>query len=227
MSRPLPTLSSLINRLLPTTQLSRPLPPRAAHPSLTPQISSLQLHPSLEAALHILNADLPSAHFLVRHMQAPPAVEGMLLHAILHRCEGDFANARAWAGDVRDACEGWIPKHRGEKKLGDETVKKVRGGEGVEQSLMDFVYEGGADGFSKLIDDVEKFRNMSIKRKEREEEAIQKRIKKEFDCILEWCVKKFGDHSWLDATSAFVKDSEEIRKISNNMVSGQDGWRRF
>jgi hypothetical protein len=53
-------------------------PPRATSPALTASISALQLHPTLEAALHLLNADLPSAHFLVRHMQGPPAVEGTL-----------------------------------------------------------------------------------------------------------------------------------------------------
>jgi hypothetical protein len=53
-------------------------PPRATFPALTSSISALELHPTLEAALHLLNGDLPSAHFLVRHMQGPPAVEGML-----------------------------------------------------------------------------------------------------------------------------------------------------
>ena len=33
-------------------------------------------------------------------MQAAPAYEGMLLHGILHRVEGDYENARAWYGDV-------------------------------------------------------------------------------------------------------------------------------
>ena len=33
-------------------------------------------------------------------MQAAPAYEGMFLHGILHRIEGDYDNARAWYGDV-------------------------------------------------------------------------------------------------------------------------------
>ena len=33
-------------------------------------------------------------------MQAPPAYEGMFLHGILHRVEGDYDNVRAWYGDV-------------------------------------------------------------------------------------------------------------------------------
>lgn len=82
--------------------LSPPLlpPAKPTDVSLTDAISSLYIHPALEAALHILNCDLPSAHFLVRRMEAPPAYESMFLHGILHRIEGDFDNARAWYGDV-------------------------------------------------------------------------------------------------------------------------------
>ena len=71
-------------------------PPCVLSQSLSGPIAALSLHPTLEAALHILNRDLPSAHFLVRHMQAEPAFEGMFLHGILHRVEGDYDNARAW-----------------------------------------------------------------------------------------------------------------------------------
>jgi len=77
------------------------LPPGKSHdPALTDTIASLYVHPTLEAALHLLNADLPSAHFLCRHMQAAPMYEGMYLHGILHRIEGDYNNARAWYGNV-------------------------------------------------------------------------------------------------------------------------------
>ena len=81
------------------------LPPPSSAPSqsLTHAISSLFLHPSIEAALHLLNDDLVSAHFLVRHMQAAPQYESMMLHGILHRIEGDYDNARAWYRDVKDS----------------------------------------------------------------------------------------------------------------------------
>ena len=85
---------------------SRPLlPPSPSSPSqiLRHTISSLSIHPSLESALHIPNSDLPSAHFLLRHMQAAPQHEAMFLHSILYRIEGDYDNARAWYGDVKDS----------------------------------------------------------------------------------------------------------------------------
>jgi hypothetical protein len=73
-----------------------PPPPSAPLQNLTHAISSLFLHPSIEAALHLLNDDLVSANFLVRLMQAAPQYESMMLHGILHRIEGDHENARAW-----------------------------------------------------------------------------------------------------------------------------------
>ena len=36
-------------------------------------------------------------------MQAAPAFEGMFLHGILHRVEGDYDNARAWYKNVKDS----------------------------------------------------------------------------------------------------------------------------
>lgn len=36
-------------------------------------------------------------------MQSPPAYEGMFLHGILHRVEGDYDNARAWYNNVKDS----------------------------------------------------------------------------------------------------------------------------
>ena len=90
-----PTFSALYTHIL---TLSPPLtlPAKPTSTNLTLQISDLSLHPTLKAALYILNNNLPSAHFLIRHTQAPPAYEGMFLHGILHRIEGDHDNARAW-----------------------------------------------------------------------------------------------------------------------------------
>lgn len=97
-----PDFSTIYNKLLSLPSPVLP-PPRIHNPSLTHQISSLSLHPVLETALHLLNGDLPSAHFLVRHMQAAPAFESMYLHGILHRIEGDYDNARAWYSNVKDS----------------------------------------------------------------------------------------------------------------------------
>nr|POE79707.1 hypothetical protein CFP56_07772 [Quercus suber] len=70
---------------------------------LSGRIAGLALHPTLEAVLHVLNNDLAGAHFLCRHMQDAPAWEGMYLHGLLHRVEGDYRNAEAWFADVADS----------------------------------------------------------------------------------------------------------------------------
>jgi hypothetical protein len=215
------TLDSISTRLIPNTNLVQP-PKKPQDATLTAQIADLHLHPTLEALLHILNHDLPSAHFLVRHMQAPPAVEGMLLHGILHRAEGDFNNARAWIGDVKDACEGFQPKKKAQgQRLDDEVAGKIQGARGVEKSLIEYVYGGEEPG--RLVDDVEAFR----KRKVGEEGEIERRIRREGEMVLEWCRGKFGDGEFRDATRAWVKNSEEISKISGDMVSGGKGYREF
>ncbi|KAL6705363.1 hypothetical protein ACN47E_007012 [Coniothyrium glycines] len=227
-----PTLHSLFTHLLPTTSLASP-PLKPHHPSLTPQIAALHLHPTLEALLHILNHDLPSAHFLVRHMQAAPAVEGMLLHGVLHRAEGDFDNARAWVRDVADACEGFVPKRRAEgERLAGDVFERVQGRDGGD--LVAFVYggNGGGGGLGEevgaLIDDVEVWRGKKAGgEKEEEGKRIEARIRREAERVREWCEAKFGGGEFRDATKAWVKNSEEINKISGDMVSGGKGHREF
>ncbi|MCJ1382701.1 hypothetical protein MMC17_005814 [Xylographa soralifera] len=110
------------------------LPPgKATDPKLTDKISSLYIHPTLEAAFHLLNCDLPSAHFLVRHMQAAPMFEAMYLHGILHRIEGDYDNARAWYGNVADTevfKKNWSGKEKGLEFIGKvEAFNKKREGD--------------------------------------------------------------------------------------------------
>jgi len=158
-------------------------------------------------------------------MQAPPAVEGMLLHGILHRAEGDFNNARAWVGDVRDACEGYTPK---KKDAGDKLEKgvfeKTRGGEGMEKSLVEYVY--GDEDPGTLIDDVEAFRSRKSEA-DGEEKELERRTRKELERVLQWCKSKFGEGEWKEASSAWVKNSEEISEISKEMTSGDRGFREF
>ena len=45
--------------------------------------------------------------------------------------------------------------------------------------------------------------------------------------MLEWCVKKFGDGVWEDARDAWVDNSEEISKMSEDQTLGDSGHRKF
>lgn len=113
-----------------TTRHPYPVLPAASpnphHPSLAHAISSLSLHPTLESVLHLLNNDLPSAHFLCRHMQNAPAWEGMLLHGVLHRIENDYRNAEAWYNNVRDSeCFAYVWGEYGGVEGGKEFTHAV------------------------------------------------------------------------------------------------------
>lgn len=162
-------------------------------------------------------------------MQAPPAVEGMLLHGILHRCEGDFDNARAWIGDVGDAVAGFVPKHRDEgRKLDEGVAREVGrcGAEGSEVGLLGFVYgETGVEAAMELIDDIEFFRKRKGGAGERA--SLEVTVREEMERVLEWCSKKFGTGEWTDASSAWTKNSEEVQRMSDSMVSGGKGFREF
>ncbi|KAK3671050.1 hypothetical protein LTR78_009011 [Recurvomyces mirabilis] len=120
MATSTPTFDTVYTHL--TTRYGFPVLP---HPSahghdkiLAGTISDLSIHPTLEAILHILNADLSSAHFLCRHMQNRPAYEGMYIHGLLHRVEGDYRNAEAWYGDV-SASDAFRSAWPGESGLDD------------------------------------------------------------------------------------------------------------
>jgi hypothetical protein len=220
------SLESLTRKLLPSTRLTHP-PVHSTFPEMTAIISDLHVHPTIETTLHMLNSDLPSAHFLVRHMQAPPAVEGMLLHGILHRAEGDFPNAKAWISDVKDACEGYQPKKKSEdQKLNEDVFSKTKGPEDINKTLVEFVY--GSSDPNDLVNDVESCRKKKpSQRRDGEEEEIEKKSRGELELVLEWCKRKFGEGEWKDASTAWVKNSEEINKISGDMVSGGKGFRDF
>jgi hypothetical protein len=187
------------------------LPPgKALVPSLTAKIAALSLHPTLEVVLHILNQDLPSAHFLVRHMQSAPAFEGMFLHGILHRIEGDYDNARAWYSDVRDS----------------EIYKLVWGSRGIGWK------EWKENGKQKEdLDDGQQFLDAVQQCKENagnpKKEELESKSKEEIERVFKWCADKFGTEKMADASEAWVKPSDDIKKMGEGQVSGEDGRRKF
>ena len=124
--------------------------PTSPHPihstNLRNSLAFLQLHPVLEAILHLLNVDLPAAHFLCRHMEAWPAEESMFAHGILHRIEGDYENARAWYCDVE----------------GSECFRAVWGGRGDALRFIDRV-EKWRKGGQERGDEEECLRERSLR----------------------------------------------------------------
>ncbi|KAI9752666.1 MAG: hypothetical protein M1815_000370 [Lichina confinis] len=266
-----PSYGALLSQLR-TTCPTPLLPPSKAHtPSLTSVIASLALHPTLEAALHMLNHDLVSAHFLVRHMQAPPAYEGMLLHAILHRIEGDYDNARVW---YRDVSRSDVFRHAwGEPRDGDDDEGGNQGGNDDSDEDENVDDDGKKDN-DRDLDKVVTFLSRVQRLKQTgasqnhpsshpkpppqsipttapspspaaaaaspsqcqspaaDEHThlishLTSQSQRELDRVIGWCDKKFGHEPWLDASDAWVRPSDKIRKIGQDMVTGGAGFRKF
>jgi hypothetical protein len=169
----------------------------------THQISNLQIHPTLEIALHILNHDLESAHFLVRHMQAAPQHEAMFLHGTLHRIEGDYDNARAWYGDVAES----------------EVFKSVWK-EGKERALE----------FIRRVEVLRKERKSEGWHEDdkEEREKLEAESRREIDAVVEFCVEKFGTVRWEDVSSEWAQPrGGKVAEQKQKMVVGGEGFRQF
>lgn len=194
------------------------LPPHRPAPLLTPspsaysktvnsRISNLQLHPTLEALLHLLNADLNSAHFLVRHMQAAPKYEGMHLHALLHRIEGDYDNARAWYGDLA--------------------------AKGEDAECFMHVWKGGKEEEEAFVGRVQELRKGRSKKEGRDEvweserKALEEISEDEVRRLATWCEHRFGSKAWGDATTEWKEADEKTKNIQSKMTIGGEGWRNF
>lgn len=106
------TYERITNRLRNRPHMPALLPEHAWHPALDEEIAALPAArwagertdgaasaQALKALLHLWNDSLDAAHDLVQDMETPT---GSALHGIMHRREGDFANAKYWfrrAGD--------------------------------------------------------------------------------------------------------------------------------
>ena len=136
-------------------------------------------------------------------MEAKPAVEGMFVHGILHRVEGDYRNAEAWYGDVKDS----------------ECFKAVwPGSEDGDGEGM-----GGLEGGLAFIRRVEGLR----KEGKGNLEELQEESGRELDALKDFLVGKFGLERVEDATKVWVGKSEEGKKQHAGQLVGGEGWRQF
>ena len=185
-------------------------PDKVCDPALSDKIASLYLHPALEALLHIFNHDLPSAHFLVRHMQSDPAYEGMYIHGILHRIEGDLDNARAWYCDVA-ASEPF------ELIWNKATEEERRAVQGYSKKLPP---QKSARNF---LDDVGKL----IQQPHQDATTLRTESRRELEDLLKWCIDRFGQERYVDATKVWVQPRQDISEKGQQMVTGSEGFRKF
>jgi|SRR5579859_817732 len=76
-----------------------PLRPKSVHDaSLTVAIDALDADDAVKAGLHLLNDDISRAHALAQEHEGDKTSD--YWHAIVHRREGDFDNAKYWLRQV-------------------------------------------------------------------------------------------------------------------------------
>lgn len=197
-----------------------------------PTIASLSLHPVVESLLHILNCDLPSAHFLCRHAEVEPKWESMYVHGILHRVEGDIDNCRSWYGQVKET-DLFV-------KVWQEKEKEVA-------NLPEIAHQG----WEHFLDRLERYRDRTKKRATKvvrdgsrtslkfsqfeswadEEEHLRETSLWEIKQVLRLCEQKFGIGEIADARKEFLGRIESgdtrLAKIAEEMITGGEGWRIF
>lgn len=122
-----------------------------------------------------------------------------MLHAILHRIEGDYENARAWYSDVG------------------------------ESEMFEKVWDGSQEKVGAFLDRVERLRKgkwVNGGEREREMEDLGKESKREVQAVLGFCEKKYGTEMWKDVSGEWVQDEKHAAQ-ANGMVVGGEGWRQF
>lgn len=206
------------------------------------KISALEVHPSLEALLHILNGDLASAHFLVRHMESPPAYEGMALHALLHRVEGDIENARCWYLDIMHSdmfAHVWAEAAATitDDSNGSSNTKMSENEDVPKPEKARLQMPGEVTEF---LDRIARLRRYVLKasvyplpqgvQREKEESELTQISAREVSRLRGWCEGKFGTGKIGDAREAYVGVGEQRGEISEakaGMTLKGEGFRSF
>ncbi len=139
MSQPLRPASELAALLLARAPLPPLVPTGVYDEALTEEIAATTGPATAKAGLYLLNDDLPRAHALAQSVEGDPL--GDYWHALIHRREGDYDNARYWFGRVGAApilAQIYGPDPAAAKNF-VERCRAVRGGAdaGLEQFQRD------------------------------------------------------------------------------------------
>lgn len=158
-------------------------------------------------------------------MQSAPAVEGMYIHGLLHRVEGDLNNTRAWYADVCDTDVftnywGPVPQDPNTDDAAAAGTVEFRDGKYYNEDGGKAPPQPGARVFLNRLEEQQRSGKG-------DREALERTSREELDALVAYCVEKFGTDKVLDARDAFVKNSDEIKSMSEDMISGDGGFRKF
>lgn len=117
------TAQEIADTLVARVPLPPLMPTQVYDDALTNEITALAVPPGVKAGLFLLNDDLGRSHPLAQSLQGSPL--GDYWHAIIHRREGDWNNARYWFGRV-----GQIPilaqSYGADSEAPDDFVERCR-----------------------------------------------------------------------------------------------------
>jgi hypothetical protein len=101
MPQPPRTAQEIADYLLARNPQPPLMPTKVFDDALTDEIAATPGPATVKAGLYLLNDDLPQSHQLAQSVEGNPL--GDYWHAIIHRREGDWNNARYWFGHVGPA----------------------------------------------------------------------------------------------------------------------------
>ncbi|KAK4690028.1 hypothetical protein P7C73_g40, partial [Tremellales sp. Uapishka_1] len=127
-----PSMESILTKLR-----SRPLPPlepgtTVYAPDLTSTIATLPVSTYAIASMHLLNDDIHSCHLIAQDNEGVPTAN--LLHATLHRREGDYTNSKCWWRDV--SSHPLMPDREAAKQFVDSCEKAAKGKLSSEEEIQ-------------------------------------------------------------------------------------------
>jgi hypothetical protein len=102
-------------------------------PELAAEIAALPLPVLAKIGLHLLNDDLNTSHRLAQSLEGDPTAD--YWHAIIHRREGDYGNARYWFARV--GSHPVVLEIYGDPPTASRFVDKCRAAEGEEQAPLE------------------------------------------------------------------------------------------
>lgn len=144
-----------------------------------------------------------------------PKLEGLLLHGILHRIEGDYENARAWYGNVDEASSSHAPHGRTQEAT---------------QDAWTTTWTDGLPTAHNFLDRIITLRQSPQHVGDREQELRDLTVlhRQELSRILHWCERRYGKGAkWEESSAEFVSMGEKHRDIASKMLVGGEGWRQF
>ncbi|OCF57840.1 hypothetical protein L486_05305 [Kwoniella mangroviensis CBS 10435] len=126
MPNPPKTTDEIVSQLF-SRSTPPPLEPgtKVYAPELTKSIAGLKEHMYVIAALHLANDDIHHCHLIAQDNEGDPTAN--MLHATLHRREGDYWNSKYWWSNIRS--HPLIPSTSDAKLFVDscEAVRKSKG----------------------------------------------------------------------------------------------------